>query len=386
MRNPVAPPSPPPSESDDPDAAFSRFYWWRSLQDPDGSAAPSPPTPARLRVVKELERLALVAHESLDELRHRLLGYRAGDLWFPAGGISRQETDIPPVITVLLLGFAGSGKSSLVNLMYSVLGRSGFVPFAQTSSPAGKQGRTEFLEEHNVLRSMHNGFCVFDSRGLDYDRMEDGLQEVSEWMDEGVRHRQPCHGAGPSARVPLTGPAAKAAKRFVQRCVNCVMLVLSLSEIYWSYTAGDFRPLEAARELFHAPSVKNTCNDNPILVLTHGDELTTEQRIDGRVKICEYLGISETTGVYDIMCLHEQGTHGAMVIDEMDPVNAYALTEAMYRALLIADRSHPPKPNVKDWLLLILSWSMCSLSAFFAFLAYFCSKLAKAHKDHHKLK
>ena len=32
-----------------------------------------------------------------------------------------------------------------------------------------------FLEEHNVLRSMRSGFCVYDSRGVDLNRMREGL-------------------------------------------------------------------------------------------------------------------------------------------------------------------------------------------------------------------
>lgn len=81
-----------------------------------------------------MERLALVAPEGLDETRHRLMSYRAGDLWVPTGGMRKEEMVIPPVVTVLLVGLAGAGKSSLVNSMYSVLGRSGLIPFAQTSS------------------------------------------------------------------------------------------------------------------------------------------------------------------------------------------------------------------------------------------------------------
>lgn len=42
--------------------------------------------------------------------------------------------EIPPMITILLVGLSASGKSSLINYMYSVLGRSGLIPFAQTSS------------------------------------------------------------------------------------------------------------------------------------------------------------------------------------------------------------------------------------------------------------
>lgn len=118
-------------EDDDP---YSSFYWWRSIPDFDTNAADLSP---RAQVLKEMERLASASHESFDELRHRLLTYKSGDLWFPAGGLERKDTDIPPVITILLLGFKGSGKSSVVNLMYTVLGRPGIVPFAQTSTPAG---------------------------------------------------------------------------------------------------------------------------------------------------------------------------------------------------------------------------------------------------------
>ncbi|XP_019708598.1 uncharacterized protein [Elaeis guineensis] len=366
---------------------FSSVYWWRSLPEFDAggraevfsSRASGGLTPW-LRVVKELERLAVLAHESLDDLRHKLLTYRAGDLWFPAGGIPKQETDIPPVITILLLGLAGSGKSSLVNLMYSVFGRSGFVPFAHTASPAGKDGRTQYLEEHNVLRSTRNGFCVFDSRGLDYNRLAEGLDEVAEWMEDGIRHRQPCRGSAlpePASAGPSSAAAAAAAaKRFVRRRVNCAMVVVDLSELHQSLVSGDLRPLEATRELFHSPSIQTYCNDNPILVLTHGDELTAEERINTRVRVCEYLGVSETVGVYDVACVNEHGC-----VDEADPVTAYAVAEAVYRALLVSDRGHPPKPNVKDWLILVLSWAMCALSAFFAFLSASCSKMAKASRE-----
>lgn len=117
--------------------------WWRSASKFDECVKLKLDIPnvssltSRLKVLRELERLALVAPEGLNELRHKLLMYRSGDFWVPIGGISKEAMDIPPTVTILLVGFTGSGKSSLVNLMYSVLGRSGLIPFAQTS--LGKQ-------------------------------------------------------------------------------------------------------------------------------------------------------------------------------------------------------------------------------------------------------
>lgn len=115
----------------------------------------------------------------------------------------------------------------------------------------------------------------------------------------------------------------------------------------------------------------------PILILTHGDKLSTEERIDSRLKICEHLGISETTGVYDIVCLTEYG----FLADESDPVTAYALTESIYRALLISDSSHLPKRNFGDCAFLILSWLMCFLGAVFALLAHFFSKIGRKRRQ-----
>ncbi|KAL9661070.1 hypothetical protein QQ045_025889 [Rhodiola kirilowii] len=48
-------------------------------------------------------------------------------------------------------------------------------------------------------------------------------------------------------------------------------------------------------------------SENSILVLTHGDLLPAEGRITARLKICEFLGVPETLGAYDIPCLTEQG-------------------------------------------------------------------------------
>lgn len=102
-----------------------------------------------------------------------------------------------------------------------------------------------------------------------------------------------------------------------------------------------------------------------ILILTHGDMLQPVERLNCRIKICSYIGISATTGAYDIVCLTEQG----ILPEESDPVTFFALTEAIYRALLQSDRTHFPKKKYTDWIQDILSRVLCSLAYFFAMLS-----------------
>lgn len=101
--------------------------------------------------------------------------------------------------------------------------------------------------------------------------------------------------------------------------------------------------------------------------------MSAEERIEYRLKICRFLGISEATGVYDVVCLTEQG----IVAEDSDPVTAYAVTEAVYRALLSSDRGHLPKIFPKDIAFVVLSWLLWLLGAFFACLARVFSYLAR---------
>ncbi|XP_068663723.1 uncharacterized protein [Aristolochia californica] len=361
------------------DETKSVFLWWRSAKEFDleghlkidnGSNL----TP-RVKVLREMERLALIAPDSLDELRHKLLSYRPGDLWLPTGGIKKEEFDIPPAITILLVGFSGSGKSSLINLMYSVLGRAGLIPFAQTSvNSLGP--RTMYLEEHNVLRSTRSGLCLYDSRGLDYQNKKESFAGVTDWLEDGVQHCQLCSRA---SDVGIEPPSLVSASRFVKRRVNCPLVVANIAEIYRALLAGDSKPLDATRELVYLPALWNK-DEAPLLILTHGDLLSMEERLEGRVKICQFLGISETTGAYDIACITENG----FLAEELDPVTAYSVMEAIFRALIISDRTHRPKKNYKDILLLWLSVVLLAFSSFFACLSDCFSKLGS--KGGNKLK
>lgn len=117
-------------------------------------------------------------------------------------------------------------------------------------------------------------------------------------------------------------------------------------------------------------------DESPLLILTHGDLLTTEERVEARLKICECLGIPEASGVYDIVCLTEYG----FLAEEADPVTAYSLAEAVYRALLISDRGHIPKNDLRDWACVAFSCLMWLFGALFGFLAVICNKLGQRRK------
>lgn len=71
------------------------YCWWRSAAkfDEYTNLGIQKVTP-RLKVLREMERLALVAPEGLDELRQKLFNYSCGDFWVPTGGIKKEEMDI----------------------------------------------------------------------------------------------------------------------------------------------------------------------------------------------------------------------------------------------------------------------------------------------------
>lgn len=117
-----------------------------------------------------------------------------------------------------------------------------------------------WLEEHNVLRSASNGFCVFDLRGLDYEKMEESLDGLCEWMEGGVRHHQVClgecdHECGGEA----LGLCWCESSGYAKRRVNCVLVVANAAEVCGAMKAGDAKPLEATRQVFSCPAI-NKCS------------------------------------------------------------------------------------------------------------------------------
>lgn len=112
-----------------------------------------------------------------------------------------------------------------------------------------------YLEEHNVLRSPRSGFCVYDTRGLDQDRMEEGLDEVSTWMLDGVVHKQPCFRPGNGM---ANGVGVLTNSMYMKRKVNSVMVVADLSQIVKAFNCGELKSLEALKDLFYLSTLRNS--------------------------------------------------------------------------------------------------------------------------------
>lgn len=118
-----------------------------------------------------------------------------------------------------------------------------------------------FLEEHNVVRSVRSGFCVFDTRGLDYNQMNEGLEDVLTWISHGVRQNQPCCRPGDEKlgnASALHRPSLGTISRFIRRKVNFAMVVANLAEIHEAFKSGDMKSVDAIRDLFQYPCIQKS--------------------------------------------------------------------------------------------------------------------------------
>lgn len=106
---------------------------------------------------------------------------------------------------------------------------------------------------------MQSGFCVYDTRGLDYEQVDQSLEEVDEWMTDGIHHNQLCLRSGNSVlseddKEPTT--SLRSSSNFTKRTVNCAMVVANVAEIYRAFKSGDSNPLKATRALFCHPALR----------------------------------------------------------------------------------------------------------------------------------
>lgn len=292
-----------------------------------------------------------------DTMREMIKCYRPGDGVYKVGGMSRGGFAIPEVTTLLIVGPAGAGKSCLINNMIRVLDNvtSGF-DRAQTYVESGSGSM--FLQEYFLYKDAKH-FCVFDSRGFSKGNVIEDLDLVKKWVTSGISHGEAVCRPSDSTmiREALEGRGRQSHSDWtVKRRVDFVVFVVNAFSVYSMRESHDVGGLKNLAMLFKSPFLSFK-DDMPVVVMTHGDKLSSQDRVFTRIFIGELFGVSPVDQVFDISCFTERSVHPG----DVDAVNDLVLLNMLKFALERADKNLPYKatagllPN-RMWGLIADKW------------------------------
>ncbi|KAJ6838619.1 uncharacterized protein M6B38_318350 [Iris pallida] len=271
----------------------------------DSSSVPSTYSPSSRELVAYLDLLQSYYRPpdrsaDLRPLKNSIARHKPGDWIDHVGGMTLYDYDIPESTILLLVGPRGSGKSSLVNRIARVFGNELFAPDpAQVSHNLSATDGTCFLQEYMVLKDSES-LCVYDSRSLSESSSEN-FEMLERWMTEGVSHGQMVvrtsdtkpmkQRMGIMARHRDFSPCLKRTVNFVIFVVDGVSVLKSMDD------DAKYNKMLAAN--FNCPyfSFKDT---KPVVVVTHGDELSFQERARVRAHLGEILGIPPSKQIFDI--------------------------------------------------------------------------------------
>lgn len=310
------------------------------------------------RVSKEIQSLCLTENERrmekriqlqnevlcksskrLKDMRDKIKSYRPGDGLYEVGGISRAGFTIPEVTTLLIVGPSGAGKSSLINNMIRVLDN--VTSGLDRAQIYGEMGNGSlFLQEYFLYKDAKH-FCVFDSRGFSDNNVGEDLDVIKKWMTEGI-----CHGEAvcrPSdskmIREALEGRGREGHSNWtVKRRVDFVMFVVNAVSVDSMRESHELLALENLATLFKSPFLSFK-DDRPVVVMTHGDQLSPKDRVRTRIFIEELFGVSALDQIFDISCFSERSLNPG----DVDLVNDLILLNMLDFSLERADRNLPYK-------------------------------------------
>eukprot|EP00250_Pteridium_aquilinum_P016613 c23196_g1_i1 orf=337-1683(-) len=291
------------------------------------------------RIQLQNEALFEGSKQSLEDMREWIKSYRPGDCIYKVGGMSRSGFAIPEATTLLIVGPVGSGKSCLINNMIRVLDNvtSGF---NRAQTYVESENGSLFLQEYFLYKDAKH-FCVFDSRGFSKTDVIEDLDIVKGWMTDGI-----CHGEAvcrPSDSK-MIGEAIEGRGRqghynwTVKRRVDFVIFVVNAFTVYGMIKSHDLRALESLAVLYSSPFLSFK-DDVPVVVMTHGDKLSPQDRVFTRIFIGELFGVSPVDQVFDISCFTERSVHPG----DVDTVNDLVMLNMLKFSLERADKNLPHK-------------------------------------------
>ncbi|KAG6787410.1 hypothetical protein POTOM_009049 [Populus tomentosa] len=294
--------------------------------------------------------------KSLEEGKSKILSYTPGGWMENVIGMELSDFDVPNTTVLLVIGPKGSGKSSLINRISKVFEDDKFASErAQVSYNSSAADGTYFLQEYMIPRSS-TSFCLYDTRGLSYDSY-DNANMLKNWITKGVHHRELI--IRPSDNSHLRNHMkCKARGNGCQsketRMVTFVIFVvdgLAVLKSMDNLVDEGKKYTQMIAKTFDCPYISFN-DDKPVVVVTHGDLLSLNDRARVRVHLGELLGIPPAKQIFDIpvgLCNKElwRFNHNHFLLAEShDPVTELAIVNMLHYSLEHADKNLPHKRQI----------------------------------------
>ncbi|CAN6688506.1 unnamed protein product [Malus baccata var. baccata] len=264
-----------------------------------------------------------IRSKDLEEAKSKILSYRPGAWIDRVGSVKPRNYDVPKTTTLLLVGPKGSGKSSLVNRISKVF---------EDNSSVGDG--TFFLHGYMIPRCS-SSFCLYDTRSLSDNSLENMII-LKHWMENGVRHGELVIRDSDSQSLRSTmmykacddGYLSSENVNFVIFVVNGLSVLKSME----SDEDAETRYTEMIASAFNSRYLAFK-DDKPLLVVTHSDLLSLDERARVRVHLGELLGIPPTTQIFDIP-------------ESSDPVTELTIVDMIRYSLEHAEKNLPRRRKV----------------------------------------
>ncbi|XP_072964315.1 uncharacterized protein [Typha angustifolia] len=238
---------------------------------------------------------------SLQDTKDLIRRYKPGTWIEEVGRAKVDDYEIPETTTLLLIGPRGSGKSTLVNKITRIFDNDPFRPDrAQVSHNLSATTGSCFLQEYMIMRNSKS-LCIYDTRSLS-EIPSDNFKQLQCWMTQGVRHGKMVFWDSDNAvmRKKIKSRERQGQCRpFQKRNVNFVIFVVDGTSILKSMDRKDPRYIYFLAETFNYPFMSFRDN-KPVVVVTHGEELSLPERAQVRTHLGEILGIPPTKQIFDI--------------------------------------------------------------------------------------
>ncbi|KAL8170173.1 hypothetical protein V2J09_021977 [Rumex salicifolius] len=305
-------------------------------------------------------RSSLVPIESLNEAKKLLLSYSPGSWIDKEEGEKLSDFDVPKTTTLLVVGFKGSGKSSLINRISRLFGddKLGSNRAQVSSDGSSLEDGTYFLHGYMIPRRS-SSFCLFDTRSLS-DQVDDNDDLIKSWMTNGVRHGElvirESDNSNLKDKLACKTRYGSELNEPVRKVNSVIFVVDGLSILRCMHDDNEnTRHCRMLARTYNSPyfSFKD---DKPAIVVTRGDLLSHEERARVRMYLGKLLAVPPATQTFDIP-------------ESSDPVTELASLKMLKYALERADKNLPhrsrecrnlsptnssSRQDLKGWIMLLM--------------------------------